>query len=129
MTSDLLLSVGVGACWGITDSYVRVGVLKAKSKRPTEINRLLTRLLGSHWASLLVTPSFIIPTLLNTAASIFLVQQLAKSQVHVATPVANAVSIAMNAATASLVLGENMKWRLLVPGLMCVAGGVALVAQ
>jgi hypothetical protein len=129
MTSALMLSVGVGFCWGVTDSYTRVGVLKAKNKQPADINKVLAQFFGLHWASLLATPSFIIPMLLNSMASIVLIQQLASSKIHIATPVANAVSIAMNAATASFVLGENMDWRLLVPGMLCVTIGVGLAAQ
>jgi hypothetical protein len=123
----MLVAVLVGMCWGVTNILLRVGVLRARQSTPDSLQRALKSLVGQHWAALLSTPSFVVPQLLNWLASATLVSTLAGSKLHVAMPVANAVSIAATAATARL-LGDRLQPVLLSTGVVCVAAGVALTS-
>lgn len=120
----LLAALCVGLCWGITNAYLRAGVVRAARKDAALL--YLTPLVGSHWAPLLSTPAFLLPQLLNWAASAALVALLAGSKLHVATPVANAVSIAANALTAKLALREELDTRLVAAGSVLIAVGTTL---
>ena len=120
----------VGTCWGVTNALLQRGVLlaahKAEHSPPKDA---FARWLGHHWASLLTTPGFVLAQGLNWAASAAMVLSLAGSKLHVATPVANAVSIAVTAMTAR-VLGQEYAHATLLPaGVVCVAIGVALTAS
>ena len=127
MDGTAIVAVLVGICWGLTNTVVRAGVLQASTRTAkTPLQAGLARCVGQHWAGLLVTPTFIVPQALNWAASTVLVLSLAGSRLHVATPVANAVCIAVTAASARLLMKDRLHPVLLVLGAVCVAAGVAL---
>ena len=123
----MVVALLVGACWGFTNTLVRVGVLRASQEAHTAstIKQALSAVVGHHWAGLLTTPSFVVPQALNWAASAVFV---AGSKLHVATPVANSTSIAATAATARVLMGDRMQPALLSLGVLCVGCGVALTA-
>ena len=121
----LLAAMGVGLCWGATNACLRPGVLRAVSRKDAS-TLALARLVGSHWAALLATPAFVVPQLLNWAASAALVTALAGSRLHVTTPVANAISIAANAITAKVAFGEDLSARLVAAGSALIVVGTAL---
>ena len=126
----LILALAVGTCWGVTNVAIKNGVLRAEQRRQRSTSASgLSSILGQHWAALLSIPSFVLPQLVNWAASIALVLALADSKLHIATPVANAVSIAANAATARLVFAERLNLGLVVAGSICIAVGVALTGS
>lgn len=121
------MAVLVGVCWGLTNTAVRAGVLQASTRAAkTPLHARLAQSVGQHWAGLLTTPMFIVPQALNWAASAVLVLSLAGSKLHVATPVANAVCIAVTAALARLWIKDRLHPVLLVLGAVCVAAGIAL---
>ena len=114
----------VGVVWGVTNTFVRMGVLQAGEK--TGQHSRISALVGQHWASLLSTPSFIVPQVVNWCASILMVVSLAGSKLHIATPVANGVSIAATAASGQVLLRDNLDQKLLACGVLCIAAGTAL---
>lgn len=126
--SSLTLAVFVGVVWGLTNTCMRWGVLKAErpAVQHSRWHQHLTRVTGSHWSALLTTPAFVASQMINWAASALLVASLADSKLHIATPVANAVSIAVTAATGQLIANDCKKPGLLVGGVVCIAAGAAL---
>lgn len=125
MDASLAVAVIVGLVWGFSNTFIRVGVLRAQTANCTTPRAHLSAIIGEHWASLLTTPSFVLPQLANWAASAVMVSSLASSKLHIATPVANSVSIAATAAT-GLGLEDNLDPLLLACGVICIAVGSAL---
>jgi uncharacterized membrane protein YfcA len=123
MAAVLLYACLVGLIWGSTDAVARLGVLQADTRRNCASGWAAT-----HWGSLLSTPTFALAQALNWGGSAMFVTLLKGSQLHVVTPVANAVSLASNAGCSVLVLQEHLKLRLLLPGLLCVVIGAYLSA-
>jgi Putative transmembrane family 234 len=135
MNGSLAAALLVGCCWGVTNTFIRVGVVQAERRRnkarlvgrPVRLGHL-QRLLGPHWASLLGTPIFVVSQVSNWLASVALVAELAGGRLHVATPVANAVSVAATAITGQLVANDQMHPVLLAAGVVCIAAGVFLTS-
>jgi hypothetical protein len=124
--NTIAVAVLVGLCWGGTNTFVRSGVLAAEAAQRRGPAPALASMVGAHWASLLTTPSFVLPQLANWAASALMVVSLASGKLHVAQPVANAVSIAANAITARLVFKDRIDDVLLTLGVLCIGAGIVL---
>ena len=114
--------------WGATNTLIRRGVLEAELRKHSALQRQLQRAVGQEWAALLCCPRFVVPQLLNWVASALLVVSLAGSKLHVAMPVANAVSVACTAATGKLWMRDQMALAPLCAGIAFVSVGVALTA-
>lgn len=119
--STTLLACLVGAVWGTTDALAGAGARRAAQQSGSGHS--------AYWRTLVVTPAFAIPQLLNWCGSALFVAALPGSQVHVLAPVANAVSLAANAACSTAVLRNGAELRYLVPGVVCVAFGAYLCAS
>ena len=130
MNRSLVCALLVGIMWGVTNTCIRAGVLTAKKavSRRSPFRQQIACVFGAHWSLLLSTPMFIVPQLANWGASACLVMSLADNKLHVATPVANAVSVGVTAATSQLVFQDCANLPLLWCGVLCVSAGAALCA-
>lgn len=131
MFSAVLIGLAVGIVWGVTNAFMRTGVLLAERKRTRTAasdDQRWQRLSRTHWGALLTTPLFCVAQLVNWLGSALLVLSLATSDLHVVNPIANAVSLAANAAVSHWVLKDRLHLPTLVPGLACIAVGTCLCA-
>jgi len=75
----------------------------------------------------LTTPAFIVPQLLNFSGSALFARALGQSDLSVAVPLANGVSLAANAVVDHF-LGEGIPLWPGIPGILLITLGVALCA-
>lgn len=130
-----IVAIAVGCCWGVTNTLLELGVrragckLKAGGRHGTcqTTSTWLARVIGQHWASLLTSPGFVVAQLLNWLASATLVLSLADGKLHLAT-VANAISVAVTAASGRVLAHEKTNELLLCSGVACIAIGVYLTS-
>ncbi len=108
---------------GTTNPLIRRGTLQA-ARRPARrvsgvgaVDQLLHHL---------ATPAFLLPQLANLLASVLFAWALGSSDISVAVPVANGVSLAANAAADCLLLGDRVSPSTGLLGLLLVLAGVTL---
>jgi hypothetical protein len=123
---SVFVAVIVGLVWGLTNSGIQFGARQSTFRPVSDIPRWLVVAVKEHWARLLLSPAYIISQLSNWAASALLVVSLGGSRLHIATPIANAVSLASNV-TCSYALGDKYDNRLLIPGLLLTILGALLI--
>jgi hypothetical protein len=123
---SLILASLVGLCWGITNTLIRKGVLDCAAR--SRVPRWLQQVVGSHWASLLLSKTFVGAQLLNWTGSLVLLLSLGSASLHIATPVANAVCVAATALSSSWILSDRYKPSFLIAGVLLTCAGAALVS-
>jgi hypothetical protein len=121
--STLLSCAAIGVVWGATNPFVRRGTIaveakKKKKQRATASSPLLLYL---------TTPQFLVPQFLNQAGGVAFSALLASgaAPLSLAVPAVNAACLASNAVT-DVLLGEQYRLALLVPGVLLVAAGLVL---
>lgn len=122
-----LAAIAVGICWGFTNTLIRVGVVQA-TEQASKCPEWLVQKVGSHWAALLRSRTFVVSQLANWAGSVALIACLGEASLHIATPIANAVAAAATAVSSVWFLQEKYALALLVPGLLLTVLGTALIS-
>lgn len=110
-------------CAGITNPLIRRGALLAAQTPASRLSGSPALDTALHH---LLTLAFILPQLANLSASVLFAWALGFSNISVAAPVANGVSLAANAAADHLLLGDRLRLRTALPGLLLVLAGVTL---
>lgn len=122
-----LAAIAVGICWGFSNTLIRVGVVES-TEQASKSPRWLVQKVGSHWAALLQSRTFVFSQLANWAGSVALIVCLGEASLHIATPIANAVAAAATAVSSVWFLGDEYSLTLLVPGLVLTVLGTALIS-
>lgn len=122
-----LAAIAVGLTWGFTNTLIRVGVVES-TEQVSKSPQWLVRRVGSHWASLLRSRTFLLAQLANWIGSVALIVCLGEASLHIATPIANAVAAAVTAVSSASFLGDKYSLPLLVPGLVLTVIGTALIS-
>lgn len=117
MSSGTLWAVLVGAVWGLTNPFVKIGTARAKAKQQ--------RSSGNSLLCHLTTPEFVVPQTLNLLGGVLFASLLATVDLKVVVPVANASCLIFNALVDAL-LGEKYQLSLLLPGIALVVTGISL---
>ena len=110
-------------CTGTTNSFIRKGALVVEDKKRRKYP-LGSSIFRSLWCYL-STPSYLIPQFLNLCGGALFAVVVPKSPISVAVPLANGISIAVNALTDHF-LGESIPLWPGVPGVILVLAGVIL---
>lgn len=129
--STLIQCALIGVVWGATNPFVRRGTIAVEEKK----KKAATRARGTAAANstpnpfllYLTTPQFLVPQLLNQSGGVVFSALLATgaAPLSVAVPAVNAAALAANA-LADVLLGEQYRLALLVPGVLLVTAGLVL---
>jgi hypothetical protein len=122
-----LTAIAVGLCWGLTNTLIRVGVVHSAEQASTSPQWLVQKV-GSHWAALLRSKTFVFSQLANWTGSVALVLCLSEASLHIATPIANAVAAAATAVSSAWWMGDKYTLALLVPGILLTILGTVLIS-
>ena len=125
MLDDFLLCLIIGSLWGVTNTYIRLGVLKVHRKRQRRGVVSGWQAAASEATLLLSTPAYLVPQGLNYCGSAAFAWLQARAPLALAGPVVNAVTLAATA-VADRAAGEPLDMRLALPGVALVALGAAL---
>ena len=125
MLDDLLLCLIIGVVWGVTNTFIRLGVLQVRQKRQRRGVLAGWRSAASDARLLLRTPAYLVPQALNYCGSAAFAWLQARAPLTLAGPVVNAVTLAATA-IADRAAGEPLDVRLALPGVALVALGAAL---
>jgi hypothetical protein len=120
MLGTILSFIVVGLLWGGTNPLIKRGSVSVEAKKASGKQGVI-----QEWRTLLSTPSFLIPQLLNQVGSVLFAASLGHADISLAVPTANATSLAANAVV-DLLLGERFRIAYLVPGLLLVGSGIVL---
>jgi hypothetical protein len=121
MISTILCCVFVGVLWGSTNPFIRRGSLKCQEKAAVSGQE-------AGWRCMLSTPALVVPQALNYTGSLLFVVLLGSSNISVAVPLANGISLLVNAAV-DLGLGEQYHLSRLAVGTLCTIAGATLCAR
>lgn len=136
--STLIQCAIIGVVWGATNPFVRLGTIAVEDKRKKAAQQQRQRSTPARGAAkttppaspfwlYLTTPQFLVPQLLNQSGGVAFSALLATgaAPLSVAVPAVNAAALAANA-LADVLLGEQYRLALLVPGVLLVTSGLVL---
>jgi hypothetical protein len=131
--STLIQCALIGVVWGATNPFVRRGTIAVEEKKKKAAEATTARARGASASSpnpfllYLTTPQFLVPQLLNQSGGVVFSALLATgaAPLSVAVPAVNAAALAANA-LADVLLGEQYRLALLVPGVLLVTAGLVL---
>ncbi|KAL6778278.1 hypothetical protein ACKKBG_A17585 [Auxenochlorella protothecoides x Auxenochlorella symbiontica] len=117
-----LLPIIVGCLWGVTNPFIRQGVIAANKQAPTARTGVAWLDSGIHSLS---TPALIIPQGLNLLGGVIFASSLRFCSISTAGPISNGVTLAVTACVETL-LGEPSRRRLTALGVALVCCGATL---
>ena len=110
----------VAALWGATNPFLKRGSHDLLLiEEPTKLKQFI-----SEWKYMLTTPTYLIPFLLNQSGSVVYYIALSQSELSVAVPVTNSLTLLFTLLS-GLALGERVHKKILL-GMVLVMIGITL---